>query len=137
MKYVEHLIIYKYIYIYKWLLTNIFFYPAEKWPHCHPMKSGPCEVMEPPDRAIDALWGTMRPAANNAGIRRGPWTIDDLSIKMGMSNSYVNLPEDHEKYTVFLSPFSFPYHLVIGIYIYIIKYYSSIFIYIHDMSGGV
>ena len=82
------------------------FYPVEKWPHCHPMKSGPCEVMEPPDRAIDALWGTMRPAANNAGIRRGPWTI----------HSYVHLLEDHEKYTVFLSPYSFPYQLVIGIY---------------------
>jgi len=127
------------------------FYPAEKWPHCHPMKSGPCEVMEPPDRAIDALWGTMRPAANNAGIRRGPWTIDYLSIKMGMSNSYDHLLEDHEKYTVFLSPYSFPYQLVIGIYIYIslstihlyssifiyIHLYSSIFIYIHDMSGRV
>ena len=107
------------------------FYLAEKWPHCHPMKSGPCEVMEPPDRAIDALWGTMRPAANNAGIRRGPWTIDRLSIKMGMSNSYVHLLEDHEKYSVFLSPYSFPYQLVIGIYIYIslstIHLYSSIF----------
>ena len=35
--------------------------------------------MEPPDRAIDALWGTMRPGSKSDSIRLAmDWLIDDL-----------------------------------------------------------